>query len=490
MTQSHPTAAAEDSGSLSRRQLLLASALGATATGIEASGVAAALDDATELAWERDVDAPTAPGALGVPGAGTVVLSTNPLQVNEHAAIGLDLETGEQRWSIGIDAASTLWSVDGTLYEQGDRTLTAIDPTTGEQQWLVRGAFESQFYVENGMALFGGGTDQPTIVDLDTGEIPWELEGFTFNDAVGIDAERVVCYGDGELAAFGVGEGTEHWRLDDLPEGRFTVEAYSDWPDGFIVDTQAEETVVVDLENGEHRYTLERAVALRRIGTENGDVVVFVDDDTVERLDPSSGEPIWEQSVSAEDPLLVEVALGLVVVASDDQFWALSQNDGSIVYQDTLDGPFRSVQGHDGSLFATGSTTTEYESDGEAVWSARRPSEGGAFPAIADDYLVTVAGGTVYAFALDGDPVDPGTTEPTTTPETTPPTDATTVPDGTTESGPTTGDDSAGTDGDPGTAGDDGTTGEGTPGFGALAAALGIGGLAEYLRRIQSDDAD
>jgi outer membrane protein assembly factor BamB len=471
--------------SVSRRQLLVASAAGAAAAGIESADVAAANAPEPELSWERELDAPLTPAAHVVDGTGTAVVTTNPLQVDEHRAIAFDVQSGERLWSTGIDVSPTLWSDDGTLYHQESRTLTAIDPRTGEERWTAKSAFEQPFYEADGYALFGGGTDQPTVIDLTTGTIPWRFEGLTFNDAVGMDAERIVCYGDGVLAAFGVAEGEERWRVEDLPEGRFTVEAFSDWPYGFVVDAEAERTIAFDLRAGEERWSIERAVVPRRVETESaGEVLVFVDDGHVERLDPATGDRIWQQSVPNETALLAEVNLGLAVVFAEDQFWALSLQDGSIVRTESLDGSIRSVDGYDGSLYATAETTTAYDADGQQSWASEPPAPGGAFPAFADDHLVTVAGNTVYGFALDETGTASTTTERTTTRTTR---SSTEEGDG---AETTTADDESVSNADDGsqTPADDETDGSGAPGFGLVAGALGLGGLAEYVRRQQDED--
>jgi outer membrane protein assembly factor BamB len=476
--------------SLSRRQLLVASAAGAAATGIEGADLATASEIEPQLSWERELDVPLTPAAHVVDGTGTAVVTTNPLQVDEHSAIGFDMQSGERLWSTGIDVSPTLWSDDGTLYHQESRTLTAIDPRTGEERWTAKSAFETPFYRAGGYALFGGGTDQPTVIDLTSGTIPWRFEGLTFNDAVGMDAERVVCYGDGVLAAFGVAEGEERWRVEGLPEGRFTVEAFSDWPYGFVVDAEAERTIAFDLREGEERWSIERAVVPRRVETESaGEVVVFVDDGHVERLDPSTGGRVWEQTLPNETALLAEVNLGLAVVFAEEQFWALSLQDGSIVRAESLDGPVRGVDGYDGSLYATAETTTAYDADGQQSWASEPPAPGGAFPAFADDRLVTVASNTVYGFALDETSTEPTTTERSTTDRSTTRTTRSSTEEAERAETTTAGDEPPSTADDGSTTPDDDETdSSGSPGFGMAAGVLGLGGFAEYVRRQQDEE--
>jgi outer membrane protein assembly factor BamB len=215
-----------------------------------------------------------------------------------------------------------------------------------------------------------------------------------------------------------------------------------------------------------------------------GEVLVFVDDGHVERLDPATGDRIWQQSVPNETALLAEVNLGLAVVFAEDQFWALSLQDGSIVRTESLDGSIRSVDGYDGSLYATAETTTAYDADGQQSWASEPPAPGGAFPAFADDHLVTVAGNTVYGFALDETGTASTTTERTTTRTTR---SSTEEGDG---AETTTADDESVSNADDGsqTPADDETDGSGAPGFGLVAGALGLGGLAEYVRRQQDED--
>jgi len=470
MEQSDPPSAGV-TPSLSRRQVLLAGTVGiAGAAGAE---LAPAHDDLPPLSWERDFDVPLAPGAHVLEAQGIVVAASNPIEADEPVVYALDVESGDHLWTAGMAATASLWSDDDTLYHQESRTLRAHDTDTGDVQWKLSGAFGNQFYRESGIAVFSGGTDTATVVDLREGTIAWRPER-TFTDAVGLNDERAVLFGDGELAAFDAASGEESWRITDLPSGRFTVETYSDWPYGFVVGTDPERTIAVDLRDGERLWDREIAVVPRRVETESvGEVVLLEDTGTAQRLAPRTGEVIWERSLADERTFLTEVGAGLAVFVDGDQFWGLSLDDGSVVQSQSLDSAVRSIQEHDGEFFATGEDTTTFSRDGEPTGGYDLPAGGGAFPAIVSGHLVAVSGTSVVAFDLNGDGDEQ--TETTATP-----TETTTADEPPTSTTPTTGTDERST----ATPTEDGTTPDtGTPGFGVLATVLGMGGFAEYIRR-------
>lgn len=454
--------------SLSRRQVLLAGSVGTAAVGSTETGLAevaaaenpvdaAAASTLPPVSWQRDVEVPLTPVPYVIPEQGLVVARSNSLRSDTGEAFAFDLETGERVWRTDLDKGASVWTDGQRLYQQESRRLRAIDAATGDALWQLRRAFERPFYKTNEIVAFDGGDDTATIVDVEAGEIAWEPESRAFSDVVEVSDEWVVLFGDGELAAFDARTGARGWRVDGLPSGRFTVDSYGTWPFGFVLDSQPERTVAVDLRTGDRLWERGQAMVPRLLdGGPTAPAMLVADDGTVQRLATQTGAVQWEHSLTADRVSLADVADDVVIYTAADQFWALSVRDGSVVVTETLDTPILSATAAGGEIYATGRETTAFDGSGNETWGSDYGHEGGTFPAFVDDTMIAVVDRSVLAFALDGDVADPIETTQTQT------TDAPPAPT-TTES-------------------------EGGPGFGPVAALLGIGGLAEYVRRQRADE--
>lgn len=491
MTRSDPMVPWEPS--VSRREFLLAGMASSLITNAREEGGARSSDGSESisdlnlatLSWKRDLEVPLDYAAGIVEDPGSAIVATNPLLVDFSRVFALDVRTGEQRWTRELADLPRLWPHNGALYHQGTRELVRLDPSSGEERWRLNTPVDPPFYARSSHAAFSANAEAGSFVNLAEGTVAWRPDTHLEN-AVGIGEGTAVFHGGGEIAAFGTIEGEDRWRLEGFPQDRFSNWGRSDWPFGFHVSSEPPRTTMIDLREGEIRWQRELTLVPRYFETDTaGNVVLATAGGDLLRLALDTGEVLWSRSLT-DGPLYVyEVTAGLAVPVAEDRIWAVSLSDGSVSWGETISSAFPVVSEHGGSLYASGEDLAAYEADGTQTWTDDLPAKQPTVPAIGTDYLVATSGTSVFGFNLTEVRENPSPTETTATEETSPPAETTSTPETaevtdtarllTPTEGP-----SQGTTVD--------STATETPGFGLIAALLGLGGFAEYLRRRAKDD--
>jgi PGF-CTERM protein len=523
--------------SVSRRRLLQTGVAAALTTG-GVSSVSSGVDLAgaelksPPLVWQTNVEQSLDPRVEVFDGAGVAVAFTPMLGRDSGTLYAVDIENGDVRWTRQIDEPPALQAGDDVLYHQSLGELAALDPTTGEPRWRLAGRFGNPAEYDARFAAFSGDGRPATVVDLAAGEIAWRPPQRALENAAFVHDDVVVLHGNGRLVAFNALEQQPVWSITDLPEGEYTTSVVGTWPYGFVYDTAGGQTVAVDLDQGKQLWSEDRLLTPGVFETEAGEIVLAGGDGTVVRLDPTDGTELWSTELADKPVAVYHVQAGLAVPVAEDEIWALDVSDGSIEWNHEIESVLPVVRGAGDAIFAAGEDIESLENDGEAAWSYDLFGSRHAYPDLGENTLVAAAGQSILGFALDGErdtitPTEtPGATDtptPTPQPTDTPTTDTpTTEPRSTPTSAPTT--TGPGTDRtttaadrttDPGTepatestptttrrsetpnaptatteSGDDGIgiTDATGPGFGAVAALLGLGGLAEYLRRQDTDE--
>lgn len=288
--------------------------------------------------YERD--AFYADGARG--GSGMVVFSV--LESGSHAMVGLDLETGEQRWradALGTFVAGHGEEVaiavgPGAMFEapsdaaQPDLLAVAFDRRTGELRWRQDHGIRDMGApwgprVGDGLFVFTQVDPQPE--DSDPSERRWET--------VALDAgsgtqrwrrERgpllLVSAADGTGVGLRPGASPDRYLLEgfatDSGRSRWTVELAAGWP---VVHAAAGSPVVsVALAPTGGDGTEERGSSTTVTGAPSGTTA------SVSVYDRSTGRLRFSVAGEAEPAGLVDQ---LVLVARADEVLALDATDGS-----------------------------------------------------------------------------------------------------------------------------------------------------------------
>ncbi len=133
---------------------------------------------------------------------------------------------GERRWSLEVGPLSTRLVVDGSrLYLASSRTLTAVDPATGDRLWERDSPFDDGSVVADARGVYGvrtvsSGFDTDTEYRLVAitfeGDDRWDVP--THDDVDGVDevflvGDRLVLADDDRLYAFRTAEGNRRTIL-------------------------------------------------------------------------------------------------------------------------------------------------------------------------------------------------------------------------------------------------------------------------------------
>lgn len=466
------------------------------------SDVAAAIDGSrpASLAWERELSEPLDPLALLVERAGVVVARTWIRESGERTLHALDLATGEQLWSDEAATLPSMWTHDGVLYQHSLSELRAIDPRTGEQAWSVTERFSTPVRLGRRHAAFSGLDHRATVVNLQEGSA-WRPDDGALTDPVALSDDTVVLSGGGELVAFDATDGRRRAALGGFTDA-VTTQVTGEWPLVFVNSTDPDKTVAVDLDEGRRRWI--RPERLDPVyfpdATEEG-VVLATDGGTLVRLDPATGSTRWSRDVAETDLLVYEVGNGVAVPVAEGAVWAVDLADGTVRWSRQVDTaiPVVGLAASGDGVYTSGRYPREFGLDGEQRWAHELSQEVPVLPAVGTEAMVVTAGRSVFAFDIttrttpstDATATAESTTAPAGTGVETATTQPETVTDGTTAGG--TPRDDGGRAGTREPAGTDVITfSYDGPGFGVVAAILGVAGgaAAGLLRQYRPDDGD
>jgi outer membrane protein assembly factor BamB len=326
-----------------------------------------------ELAWRFD-------DPVGVEGlSGAIVVEDLVVAVGSTHVYGIDLGTGEERFSVDREKAPI---ADPAVGEVEGRTVLAFTEGQGENAALVgldlesrerlwttplEGASRGGVAVDSGRAYAGDSTGRLYAVDLATGEQAWFLD-------LGGRVEAAPAVAGGR------------------------VFAVSRDPDGGEVSVAA-----VDQESGEVSWTFRQSLSSAASAVTLSPDAVFVGlgNGTVRGLDIETGAELWEARIrsgvspftgpalAGQSVLLADLSAGLyrLDAGSGDRQWD-HQFDSTVVRGAPLvvgDTAYLGLD--DGSLVAVEMAT------GDLVWQRGTGSGSLGAIAVARDMLVVKKGG-------------------------------------------------------------------------------------------------
>jgi len=408
----------EESGSgptLSRRRVLQAGAAtvlagGSAGDAVASVGIAAQSGKQPSLSWQLDLETRLDTRVRIFDEHDVAVAFTDLLADVESRVFAFDVPSGEQLWDKPVETVPWMRTHDGLLYHTNRGPLAAVDPRTGERQWAVRGDFEQPVAVEGAYAAFGGGVSRATVVDLAEESVAWQPSRAPLTEVLSLTNGSVVLAGEGELAAFDAASGDRLWRFADLPDDEFGPSLVSSWPYCFVTSVDPAVTEAIDLRDGTRLWRREVERYPLFFETADRELVLTMDDGTVRRLNPMTGEAVWSQSLTEGQVFLYFVDGGLAVPVANDRIWGLSVDDGSVEWELGLDSTFPLVTQEAGRLYAAGTSIRGIDrSGGATAWTEELPGQEALYPAAAGDHLVAAAETTVYGYEL----VEDSTADPT-----------------------------------------------------------------------------
>lgn len=380
--------------------------------------------------WTRSerVDTDVAP----VADDGVVVVAA------ETRLVGIDVVTGDTRWTAAVDGAVVGLAVtDGQVAVATRSQLRAVALDDGATAWRRSTAASVVTPPGAGAAVVAVGLDSGDVVGFDAqdGTQRWQFEvGVepTFAPAVGHG--NVYVGADSRLVALDAGDGTERWRRDTTdpvaaspvvtadsvvvatldddagPAARTPASRGDGTPTPTATDTEWFGATVRALSpaDGTERWVVEERATYnftsgppeRLTLVPTGDLVVVDIGGRLRAYDRSTGARRW--SSGGGDASLAATA-GVISTGTR----GIDRADGSLAWRfdstDSVSPPVVAgntvyVGSDDSSLYALAANT------GEIQWSARTDGAVRAAPAVHDGtvYVGTMAG-TLYAFdASDG----------------------------------------------------------------------------------------
>jgi outer membrane protein assembly factor BamB len=408
----------EDPGSgpaLSRRRVLQVGAAVALAGGsvgdaVASVGTAVQSGEQPSLSWQQELGTPLDTRVRIFDDHNVAVVFTDPLADAESRVFAFDVLSGDPLWDKPFETTPWMQTHDGILYHSNRGPLAAVDPRTGERQWAVRGNFEQLAAFEGPYAAFSGDVLRATVVDLSEGTVAWRPSSASLTEVLSLVNGTVVLAGDSELAAFDVASGDRLWRLTDFPDDKFGLSIVSSWPYCFVTSVDPAVTEAIDLREGTRlwRRNVERYPLY--FETSDRELVLTMDNGTVRRLNPTSGQVVWSESLTDKQVYLYFVDGELAVPVANDRIWGLSVADGSVRWDLQLDSAFPLVTREAGRLYAAGTSIRGIDSSGNTSWTEEVAGEDSLYPAASGDRLVAASGTTVYGYKVDDSSPGPSVT--------------------------------------------------------------------------------
>jgi len=397
---------------LSRRHVLQAGA-SIVVIGGSAGDAVASVETAVQsgeqptLTWQQDRERQLDTRVRVFDEHDVAVAFTDPLADAESAVFGFDNPSGELLWEKPYETVPWMQTHDGLLYHTNRGFLAAVEPRTGNRQWAVQSDFDQPSAFEGAYAAFSGDVSRATVVDLAERSVAWRPSRSTLTDVLSLESGTVVLAGDGELAAFGVESGEQLWRLADLPDDTFGLSIVPSWPYCFVTSVDPAMTEAIDLRDGTRLWQRDVERYPLYFETSDHELVLTMDNGTVRRLDSTSGQPVWSESLTDGKVYLYFVNDDLAVPVANDHIWGLSVTDGSVEWDLELDSALPLVIEEDGRLYAADTSVQGIDRSGNVSWTEAVASEESLYPAASGDRLVVAAGTTVYGYKIE-DSAAPG----------------------------------------------------------------------------------
>lgn len=303
---------------------------------------------------------------------GTLLLGMGEVKTYTRQIVGIDAETGEERWRYEPDGGvrDVLFREDVIVaVESADTANSAVvrlDPGTGGEQWR---------YISDGV--------DPSIVFV---------------------GEAIHLFDDGSVVALDPETGSMSWRSAVAGAmGEISVDLHA--LGGTLVaetrDSGEHSIVTLDTATGDPGWEAEvggGVTTIDRRESEGGDLYVGTDDGTLHRIAGTTGRIRWtfegDEKVTRVDasaaPILTGDGTAVYAVSADDGRTKWSAGFGS--------GEWIGLGGHSVVSEAIGGPVRVYNrDDGEVVIKKQ-----GGPAAIGADTVFTVSGGVLGAYRLGG----------------------------------------------------------------------------------------
>lgn len=320
-----------------------------------ASGHPGALEGAPEPPYRQAWRFSPPQGAL----SGATIVGDVAISVGEKAVYGIDLATGQERWSILREGGPLSMPAVGTV--GGASVLTYLEKTTSDEMRLVgvdlpskkerwhtalKTTARSGVTIDDGTAFVGDQDGNVSAVDLDTGGLRWTASsiGRIEGPVAVADGKVYVVSRDSssqqvELDAFDESSGDKAWTFTPkLGGATATIPAAED---GLAVIASADRLVYgVAANDGVERWS---SLGLTLFSPVSGAALqpdaAYVADVSggIYRVDPSNGERVWDHQLNElivrSSPVLTgsDVLIGL----NDGRLVALDAASGNLVWEST-----------------------------------------------------------------------------------------------------------------------------------------------------------
>ncbi|WP_277540184.1 outer membrane protein assembly factor BamB family protein [Haloarcula laminariae] len=204
----------------------------------------------------------------GTNGAGpTAVTGGNVLATVGDTLVGLDADTGTERWTFDRPVRSGVTVDDDTVYAvgtgDGGPNLYALSAADGALSWgaPVDADAEPVTPAAAGDTVYAGGNSLQAF-DATTGETVWSADHGVTTPAT-VAGDRVVVGSGTAVRAFDRNDGTELWSSEVETYGNQESPAVTDPPavtDDTIYAVADRGLTALSLTGGQHRYTVEMGI--------------------------------------------------------------------------------------------------------------------------------------------------------------------------------------------------------------------------------------
>lgn len=242
-------------------------------------------------------------------GQGIVVLAQ---QQDTRALVGVDAETGEERWSIEsqevpIANSPTVAVVGDAVSPDTPSQFRGIDRITGDELWVseTRLLDQSGVFVKRSPAavldevlVVPTGTTI-TALDMRTGEILWQASQLDHPAAAG---DIIVGTSESTVTAIDAASGEELWSAPGRP-------SYGDLlaiGDGVIVVLEASSPGIIayELSSGDERWRATRTPQPQMI---DGTALILLWESGISVLSTTDGSTLWSATEPFQSPLMNSV---------------------------------------------------------------------------------------------------------------------------------------------------------------------------------------
>jgi outer membrane protein assembly factor BamB len=315
---------------------------------------------------------------------------------NDRTLYALDATSGDQKWSFSaLDGIrSTPAVVDGTVYVgSDDNRLYALDAASGKEQWHFEDEFavDSSPTVTDGTVYVGNGNEKLYALDADTGDTEWVFEisgGMATTPAV-VDG---LVYGvsgghPGKVYAVDAATGTEQWRFTTVIK-LYTAPAVV--AGTVYVGSDDKHLYALNASDGSEQWSYETGPIWDSSPAVMGKTVYVGSGKTVYAIERTTGETVWTVETETDVASPATVAVDTVYIGTEGgALYALDIADGTVRSRFQVGGALSTTPAVvDGHIYVGSDDHSVYALTGTTKTPARTPpprsSTTGPFPTPSD----------------------------------------------------------------------------------------------------------